>query len=74
MTENVTVVQPRHRNLTDHHLQEGRERREDTLFLPIEPESSGSGEVAALHDTRRHEDVGVFLVNNFEPCGPFEIA
>lgn len=74
VTQHITVIQPRHRNLAHYHLQERRERREDALVLAIEAETGGGGEVAALHDAGGDEDVGVVLVDDFEAGGAFEVA
>jgi len=74
MTQHVAIVKPRHRHLRDHHLQEGRKRRKHTKLVSIESKTCGGGEVAALHDARGDEDLGVLLVDHFQASGAFQIT
>lgn len=74
VAENVAEVQTRHSDLRDNHLQEGGERREDTELILVETETCSGTEVATLHDTRRDEDLRVFLVDGLETSRALEIA
>ena len=74
MAKHVTVVQPRHSNLRDNHLQESGERREDTELLGVETEPGGGTKVATLHDAGRDEDLGVLLVDHLQSRRALEVA
>jgi hypothetical protein len=74
MTQHITIIQPRHRQLRHDHLQERAKRRKDAELVRVEPEARGGGEVAALHDPRGHEHFRVLLVDDFEARGAFEVA
>ena len=74
MTKDVAVVQTSNSDFRDNHLQEGGERREDTELILVETETCSGTEVATLHDTRRDEDLRVFLVDGLETSRALEIA
>jgi hypothetical protein len=74
MAEHITVVESRHSNLTENHLQKGAECREDTKFVLVETETSSRGEVSTFHDTGGNEDFGMLLVDDFETSGALEIT
>ena len=82
--QHVAIVQARHGDFRNNHLQEGRERREDAELVVVEAEAGGGREVAALHDARGYKDLGVLLVDRLQAgrtlkitCGalvlPFEL-
>lgn len=74
VTQNVAVIQSRHRDFGYYHLQEGRERREDTEFIWSEAKSSSSRVVSAFHDPRWNEHLGVLLVNDFQTSRSLQIT
>lgn len=74
MRENIAVVQPCHGNFGDDHLKEGREGREDTKFIGLEPETSCSREVSSFHDSGRDENLRMLLVNDFQTGRAFQVT
>lgn len=74
MAQDIAVVQPRHCELRDDHLEESRKGRKDTEFVCVETETSSSRKVSSLHDTRRYENLGVLLVNNLETCRTLKVT
>jgi hypothetical protein len=70
----VGVVQTRHRDLADAHLEEGRERGEDADLASLAAKAAGRREVAALHDAAAHEDLGVLLADVVQAAGALEIV
>ena len=74
MAEDVAEVEPRHGDLRDDHLQEGREGGEDAVLLRVETEASSCAEVSALHDTGGNENLRVLLVDDLEAGGTLKIA
>jgi hypothetical protein len=73
VTEDVALVETSHGELGDDHLQERRERRENTELLLVESESSRGREVTTLHDTRGDEHLRVLLVDGLEAGRALEI-
>lgn len=74
MAEDIAVVQSSHGNLGHDHLEEGREGREDTKLVLVEPKSSSSTEIAALHDTGWNEDFGVLLMDHLQTGGTLQVT
>ena len=74
MRKNVAVIEASHGDFRNNHLKECRKSREDTEFIRGESKTSRSGEVAAFHDTRRNENLGVLLVDNFQASRTLEIT
>lgn len=74
MGENIAVVQTRHSDLADHHLQESRECGEDTELVCVKSESCSRREVATLHDTRGYKHFRMFLVDDFQASGSLEVS
>src|SRR5262245_48582177 len=74
MTKYVAVIESSHGDLRYDHLQESRESRENSELVVIKTETSSSGEISALHDTGGNKDFGMFLVNDFQAGGTFQIT
>ncbi len=74
VAEDVGIVQPRHRDFGNTHFEERAEGAENPLFACFHAESSGGGEVTALHDTGGDEDFRIGIVNLFQSAGAFQIA
>lgn len=66
VTKHVAVVEARHGDLRNNHLQESRECGKDTEFVFVKTKTSRSRKVAALHDTGGDEHLRVPLVYNFQ--------
>ena len=74
MTKYVAVIEPRHGNLRDDHLKERGECREDAELVRIKAEPCSSRKIAALHDTRRHVDLGVLGMDDFQAGGALQVT
>ncbi len=74
MAEHIAIVQPRHRDLRHDHLEEGREGRKDAKLVGLEAKARCSGEVTALHDPRRNEHLGMFLMDHLQTSRTLEIT
>jgi hypothetical protein len=74
MTQDIAVIQPRHRHLRDDHLEEGRERREHAKLVSFEAKPGSRRKIGALHDARWNEHLGVLLVDYLQARRAFEIA
>ena len=74
MAEYIAIVETRHGNLGDNHLQERRKCREDSELVMFKAETGSSRIVATLHDAGRNENFWVLLVDHFQTRRSLEIA
>ena len=74
MTEYVAVIQARHGDLRNDHLEEGGEGREDTKLVRFKTKAGGGGKVSALHDSGRNKHVRMSLVDHLQTSRTLQIA
>merc|ERR1711861_80066 len=73
MAQNVRAVQARMRDLADHHLAEGAERREESLLALLAAKPCASRKVPTLHDSALHVHLRVLLPDLVGPRGTLEV-